>query len=91
MNTPQLIATCGASALFLAACVLGIAQHHMANQETVEAEQEKSREVAAHASWWNGVTTQADDHPVAFSLDTIDDRDQWLIDHGIGQSPRPAA
>lgn len=40
--------------------------------------------IAGHASWWNGVTTQADDHEVPFSLDTTEDRDDFLRRHNVG-------
>lgn len=82
MNTTQLIATCGASALFLAACVLGIAQHKLANRETVENEQDATREVAAHGFQWNGICVEADfDADVPFALDTIEDRDEFIRRH----------
>lgn len=52
---------------------------------TVESEDEECRGVAAHAFWWNGTTTQADDHEVPFALDTIETRDDFLRNHGVGR------
>lgn len=71
-------------ALF-AVVVLMIAGSQKRIVPTVESEDEECRGVAAHAFWWNGTTTQADDHEVPFALDTIETRDDFLRNHGVGR------
>lgn len=51
-------------------------------RRTVENEQDESRERAAFASQWSGITTQDDQ---AFLLDAPEARDEFMVRHGVGR------